>query len=319
MKATILTEPYTYIMTNPSSMTTFRSKTRLFESPVRSVLLFLLLLAISPCTPHAGERFVVKHGTVVVIFFSKDRVVLAADSRLTFSGRRQGNEDNQCKISDLGEETIFAGSGVSGYNFGPGQRTPVFDAYAAALQTARTLRPGAHDRAKAVAEGWAKKVKAALDGELVRHPEEVMASMHGSSNLLASGVFAGKTSDSLVVYFAAVNCECSGRQKFSSVRITQLHPTDDGLPLASVGTAETMGLFSEVVDASSDRGVKEVAGWNNDANAPDRDAQVTVKTAEFILHHSKDHTIGGPINAIELDQNGQVHWVRKEKSCKFPG
>jgi hypothetical protein len=279
------------------------------------LLFFLLFLALAAC-PQAVGKLIVRHGTVVVIFFSKDHVVLAADSRRTFSGGRHGYEDNQCKVSDLGQATIFAGSGVSGYNFGPEQTTGAFDTYKAALNAARSLQSETPDRAKATADGWSKRVKMSFDEQLARRPEEIITSLHGSSKLLAGGVFAGKTSSGLVVYFAAVNCECSGSRKFSSIHMTELHPTDDGLPIAAIGTSETQGLFGELVDGSSQRALVERALWPMNLKVADYNIDVTIRTAEFILRTSKDRTIGGSINAVELGSDGQVRWIKKEKFCK---
>lgn len=253
---------------------------------------------------------------MVVIFFSAGRVVLAADSRLTFSGGRRGHADNQCKVADLGQEAIFAASGLSKYSFSPDQKNPVFDAQKTALRAARSLPPEAVDRAKAMAEAWATQVKAALDTELDRHPQEMTSSLHGSSMLLGGGIFAGRSMGGLSVYFAALYCQCSGTRKFSSIKITPIKPTDDGLPAAVVGTEDAMSLFTEMVDATTPRGIDALADVTKHTNVLDPGAETTIKTAEFILHNTKDPAIGGPINAIELNNSGEVHWVKKEQDCQ---
>jgi ATP-dependent protease HslVU (ClpYQ) peptidase subunit len=278
-----------------------------------ALLLFVLLLPSSH--GRSEPQVTYRHGTIIVVFFSKDRVVLAADSRLTLSGGRSRYSDTQCKLSDLGHETIFAGAGMYGYDFGSGPRASGFDAYKAALKSSQSLQPGLEDRAKAVAEDWSRKVKAAIDPQLARHPAEVLASMHGSSMLLAQGVFAGRTADGLVTYFAAIHCDCSGAHKSALTRLTQLHPTADGLPLASLGTTEALNLFSEVVEGSSQRGLDERASWEK-ISGPGRDGEVAFKTAEFIVRNVKDRSVGGLINAIELDHDGNVRWVKRGNNCQ---
>ncbi len=143
-----------------------------------------------------------------------------------------------------------------------------------------------------------------------------MSSLHGSSHLLASGVFAGMFSDALTVYFAAVNCECSGRRKYSSIQITQLSPSQYGLPAAVLGTAEAQNLFDEVMAGDSVRAQAERVNWPTDIDNTDYAGAVTIRSAEFILHNSKDNTIGGSINAIELNRDGHVRWIKKEKFCR---
>ena len=76
-----------------------------------------------------------------------------------------------------------------------------------------------------------------------------------------------------------------------------------------------MNLFSEVVEGTSQRGLDERSGWEK-INGQGRDAEITVKTAEFVVRNSKDGTLGGAINAIELDQQGKARWVRREKNCR---
>lgn len=287
-----------------------------FIAKIFYMLFFVALLVSSPSHLEIANQFTVGHGTVVVIFFSGDRVVLAADSRLTFSGGRRGHADNQCKVADLGREAIFAASGLSKYSFSPGQKNPAFDAQKTALRAARSLPPEVIDRPKAMAEAWAKQVKTALDTELDRHPQEIISSLHGSSTLLGGGIFAGRSTSRLSVYFAALYCQCGGAHKFSSIQITQIRPSDDGLPAAVVGTQDAMSLFTEMVDATTPRGIDALADITKHTDVPDPGAEATIKTADFILHNTKDPTIGGPINAIELNSSGEVHWVKKEQDCK---
>jgi hypothetical protein len=77
-----------------------------------------------------------------------------------------------------------------------------------------------------------------------------------------------------------------------------------------------MGLFSEVADGTSPRGLAERDAWIAAETNPDRDAYVTIRTGEFILRNSQDHTVAGPINALELTADGRVRWVKREKNCQ---
>lgn len=283
-----------------------------YAGNLHSILVLLVFAAIAFVAARAME---VQHGTVVVIFFSKDRVVLAADSRVTFSGAAKYHQDNQCKVSDLGHETIFAASGFTRYNFAPDQKMPTFDVYQEAARLSQAIKSEVPDRARAVAEAWARRVKVALDIGLVRHPKEVMSLLHGQSMQLAGAVFAGRNQAGLAVYYVAIRCECKTSQKYSSIHVSQIHPVNDGMPAASIGTAEAMELFSEVADGSSPRGLAERDSWTGAQTEPDRDAYVTVRTGEFILRNSKEGTAAGPINALELTADGQVRWVKREKNC----
>lgn len=166
------------------------------------------------------------------------------------------------------------------------------------------------------AEIWARRVKSALDIGLRLHPKAVMSLMHGHSTQLAGAIFAGQGEKGLSVYYVAIRCECGTENKYASIQTSELHPVNDGVPAATIGTAETMDIFSEVAEMTTHRGIAERDAWVAAENKPDRDVYVTVRTGEFILRNSKDNTIAGPINAIELSAEGGVRWVKREKNCQ---
>jgi hypothetical protein len=242
--------------------------------------------------------------------------VLAADSRITFSGGGNGHVDDQCKLFALGRSTIFAGSGFAGYDFAPGQKRASVDAYKEALRLSQSLTSPLPDRAKTMAERWAERIKTALDDGLAKHPREIISSLHGSSTLLASAVFAGVTEHGLSVQYVAINCECADRARQVSIHIREMKPFSDGLPAGTIGTSEAMGLYSELMEGATSRAHAERASWIAIDDGSDRDAQVTIRTGEFVLRNSKDRTIGGPINAIELSSDGEVRWAKREKNCQ---
>src|SRR5215467_12365745 len=122
-------------------MKTAAERRRLKNAITKSILLLTLLGLLAAHVSRAGDKFSVQHGTVIVVYVSSERVVLAADSRLTFSGGQRGFVDTECKVADLGNGTIFAEFGVSRYGFGPGQKTAAFNGQATARVVARSL-PG---------------------------------------------------------------------------------------------------------------------------------------------------------------------------------
>src|SRR6185437_3083824 len=88
------------------------------------------LLCLASAKKEAAARAnEIAHGTVIVIFFSETKVILAADSRVTYSGAAATHEDRQCKVADLGHETIFSASGFTRYKFDQDARMPKFDVY----------------------------------------------------------------------------------------------------------------------------------------------------------------------------------------------
>ena len=279
------------------------------------LLLCTLLFCFASENEEGARAKGTAHGTVIVIFFSEARVILAADSRVTYSGAAASHEDRQCKVADLGHDTIFSASGFTRYKFDD-PKMPKFDVYQEARRAALAVPSDAPDRARSSAEIWARRVKEALDIGLRLHPKAVMSLMHGRSTQLAGAIFAGHSKNGLSVYYVAIRCECGLENKHASIQTSELHPVSDGVPAASIGTAETMDLFAEVAEMNTPRGIAERDAWLAAEGKPDRDVYVTVRTGEFILRNSKDSTIAGPINAIELAAQGGVRWVKREKNCQ---
>ena len=71
----------------------------------------LILLIVFPYKAAAQ----IKSGTVAVIYFSDDKIVMAADSRATIDDGTVP-DDTKCKVSKASNEVIFTMSGAAGYN-----------------------------------------------------------------------------------------------------------------------------------------------------------------------------------------------------------
>jgi hypothetical protein len=58
-----------------------------------------------------------QHGTVIVVNFTKDKVIIAADSRAMNSDNRRPPDDCRCNISAFGKKIVFTTSGDLPRNF----------------------------------------------------------------------------------------------------------------------------------------------------------------------------------------------------------
>ena len=58
----------------------------------------------------------VKTGTIVVAYFTEDKIIMAADSRIVFDHQRTVKNDSECKISTPYGKMIFSSSNFMGYN-----------------------------------------------------------------------------------------------------------------------------------------------------------------------------------------------------------
>src|SRR5260370_31768748 len=59
-----------------------------------------------------------ERGTVIVVYFSKDKIVVAADSLTLIKGGGTEKQEYSCKIATLGKNMLFAAAGRTGYRKG---------------------------------------------------------------------------------------------------------------------------------------------------------------------------------------------------------
>jgi len=54
-------------------------------------------------------------GTVIIVNFSKDKLVVSADSRAIYPDRNRPPDDSQCKLATFDHKTLFATGGNAAY------------------------------------------------------------------------------------------------------------------------------------------------------------------------------------------------------------
>ncbi len=57
------------------------------------------------------------HGTIAVVYYTPEKLVIAADSRGQLAGiNGTVHEDDECKVGALGDKIVFVASGNVGYD-----------------------------------------------------------------------------------------------------------------------------------------------------------------------------------------------------------
>jgi hypothetical protein len=122
------------------------------------VLLMISLgtAAALPQAPTTADHTVgtMKTGTAIVVFYSKQRVVLAGESRVVLVGKTVSSRDDECKVSTPSERFLFANSGVAGYDLLPGETGEPWSAQTEASRIAATVAKGATDGVAILAGHW---------------------------------------------------------------------------------------------------------------------------------------------------------------------
>ena len=125
-------------------------------------------------------------GTVVVIDMVPDEIVLAADSR---SHNQSTIYDDRCKITALGNQVIFAASGLTARDRLPDESF-AFDVHEVARKQFDLINRQhlGGDLSVQLANAWGIQTKEFFQDQLTRHPDEMSSSVANYG--LPTAVFA---------------------------------------------------------------------------------------------------------------------------------
>jgi hypothetical protein len=288
----------------------------------------ILLIAVLLLAALAGAQ--VRSGSIVVLGRSRQRIVIAADSRVNFGDGKY--KDSSCKIAALNDQFIFAATGIVGDSSYLLPENLRFDATEEARRVFRQYSQTPENsfglgKVGTVASNWgtamAKHFRDAAQvspGSLREWLKRVDRS-HESPFIV--GVFAGLESDGEISVYS-VNVDYvqprGGPASAEPFFLTSMPFSDDfpdDFPLITpFGIPE---IVHEVSDGKSDRAKQEL---NNrqllqktlSAEAYARN-QVIRMVDLTIAYHPKQEFVGGKIDAIELPRAGKVHWVQRKQNC----
>ena len=272
----------------------------------------------------------VRSGSIVVLGRSRQRVVIAADSRVNFGDGKF--DDSSCKITALSDKLVFAATGIVGdssYLLPEGLRfeateeaKKIFLQYSQApenifdLGTVGTLASNwgeamaGHFRAAAQAspaslQEWLKRVE-------VSHEEPFLV-----------GLFAGLESDGEIsVYSVRVDYAQPDAGPALAVPffLTSMPFSDefpDDFPLLTpFGMPE---IVREISDGQTDRAKQEINARSlllRTLSAESFARRQVIRMVDLtIAYHPKQEFVGGRIDAIELARSGKVRWVQRKQNC----
>jgi hypothetical protein len=233
-------------------------------------------------------------GTIVVLIFSQNAMVIAADSRTSLGHGTY--DDSGCKIAELKGKYVVAGTGRAGYKGG-------WDAIAVAQQLRNK------DSVKNIATNWAKELAAlnSRDAQAGKVNPENLA--RGS---IYSAIVAGFEGGEPILYKADVVKVLAKHGPPSYRADVGLLPIQDGkmLPLG------TTDIAKEFIDQKTPR--SKQWGSEFDLTKPWNDIMVPMarKVIALTAQYSTDKgRVGGETDVIQVDALG-VHWLARKKLCR---
>src|SRR4029077_17580065 len=286
---------------------------------------WLLPLALFPIisSPALAQ---IQHGTVAVIYYSKDKIIMAADSRAL--NENAPPSDSECKVAALYGKIIFVSSGAAVYEKGSrGDRVGSWtntEENRRAYDAASLLYATSHDRVVGAATEWGKSISSHFQSLFFWHPEKIAFVTQGGSGILTRALIGGlDDSGNLILVQTLV--------MFKGQPSPALFPNPYPYPLA-VGPAPypvtnvvscrgycaigEIEVEQEFVNLTSERAKKEAKEWKppKRAKTADYDILRTRRLVELTIeYHAGD--VGGSIDIVQMDKDGRVHWYAIKENC----
>jgi hypothetical protein len=279
----------------------------------------LVRLGVPLCFTLAPTFAQIESGTLIVLYISDEKVVVAGDSLVAVKSLQGVGHENQygCKIVALGKHMIFTGSGITGYHKRtPTDSVPHWSLIGEALAAYNEL-PGAS--ADELSAHWAKKIRDILNLPSLRNAVETYARNNGG--VVANGVFVeSSTDDGFKVL--RVQIEYQLHNAFSPVTsVTDtVSPEECSSAIGHYCAFGNTDVFTEYAFLASKRAKTEAAAWNRDKfpdDRADKDALLAIRLVELAIAYDKSRSVGGRVDAAILRRGRTVNWV-SHPDCPAP-
>jgi hypothetical protein len=280
---------------------------------MKKTLLIFAILASRLAYAQSG------HGTIVVLDFAKDKMSIAADSRITFDNRPP--DDSFCKIEVFRHRIVFVQMGSIGYVRGSNDPFPGW--YNAPLARRAVREMGDPDKdpdveIKDVSSIWARSLALYWNGAYQTNPDVVIRTAKPGAGIITGAVFAEARDGA--IHWRAVGVGLNPTvdpptvQAFSG----EMH---DCWPCGNVEKVCAMArpvVPAEFCAQTTARAKDEIEHWNP---SPDLESKVSretlhaVRLVDLTVAFDPIGNLGGEIDALELHNDGTIDWVFRKPNC----
>ena len=249
----------------------------------------------------------ISSGTVIVINFTKDKLVVAADSGVTSNEPGKQAENTECKISTFDHKFVFAAAGALRHRrvnkADPTEGWDSFDIAREAFKaTQRGSRRSAADQLKSMANYWAQKVVKQWQ-KAYSYPDVASQIRNAAKNtigVLTEGFFATASKGTIKSQFVRITFNSNNLA--SPIGFDKLPRPPSCWNCGQPDNASTcvMGHVHTVESACT-------------TTPPFQSKQIAVDLAELTVAHDRWGEVRDPIDVVELRSDGSP--VRRLK-CK---
>lgn len=276
-------------------------------------LLYLAWLIAGLCYPATAQ---VQHGSVGVVYFTQDKIAVAADSRGILTrkdGSKAPPDDSICKIATFGGKVIFVSTGLErSFDYGP--LVPGWDNISIARNAyikIASIKGGISGNLADMAKEWSTQVASRFNTMALMRPDvfKGMLPQAGAFTVAHLGGFDAR--GNLVLFAMTVSPSTSRTSAEPDTWAVASCPDQNFCALGVVN------IVSEFANASSERAKTEVAEWKAPAGSSPRDYDMfkTMRMVELTIRYNQGQDVGGDIDGVQLSHDGSLHWQAQKKNC----
>jgi hypothetical protein len=264
-------------------------------------LLFLGCYSIVVYSAHAQ----VNTGTIVVFQLTNEKFVIAADSRGVVADKPP--EDTHCKIAAFkSHHVVFAVSGAAYASpLGIADQMPSWNAIDEAgkvVLAEESMEPAnVVDAILNISSAWETRMLFLWTEMMLYHPENVREVAARGKGHLTTGIFAVARNGSIAYRLAMI--------VFDNGKPVALHPDRDcqNWPCAD-GMADVAGRYIESDTEFMTAYPTTIKSWGYELLR-------VVRLVDLTIAYDPSGTVHGPIDALELLNDGTISWRRKKGNC----
>jgi hypothetical protein len=269
----------------------------------------ILVLILMFGTPLASRSQDTGRGTLIIVGYSQNKIIVAADSRKSsYSGNRFTDDD--CKLIPFNGFSVFTTAGNVGFRT---QHTMGWDGNREAdkiiASSKKSKSTGKYLRIAAVE--WAQNITAEINRSLMLDREETMQAVE--ENRILNGIFVGFENGIAAFYLEEIIFDPQSRRATNRLTDAPI------LPVLQWGAMGDWTAANDVIHGESAFAQRQIREWNllrPTIELKDRDAYWAIQLVKIgALYDSNRQEIGGPVDALEITAGG-IRWVKRKEVCK---
>jgi len=258
----------------------------------------------------------VQSGTLIVFYFSKDQIAVAADSRGLFIGTDRPPDDTQCKVATINGQVLFASSGGTEFNprysLGPVRSWDNIAEARRSYEGIYSNTVGEHTL-RMVADAWGTTMVSNWQSLYFVNKRLVQQTAERQNGYLTQALWGGfDTAKSVTLFLTEIALDDASIKPIS-YRIRRINSCPHELCILGRGE-----LAKELLLGATDRAKAEIANWKPSPSYDPKFRELlrAVRLIDLTIASGDERTVGGEIDAVQLSSDGSVLWLARKNNCQ---